>query len=118
MMPQHGPKPPRERKETLRQAMIKHMEEGPCTTKDLSALVGIREKEVVPHLEHIQKSLRASGRKLMVQSAQCLSCGFVFKTRSRLSKPSACPNCRNQHIDPPVFSLESKDTSPRPGAVI
>ena len=111
-MPKYGPKPPRERNQTLRQAIVKHLEEGPCTTKDLSGLIGIREKEVVPHLEHIQKSQRAAGRKLIVQPALCLSCGFVFKTRKRLTKPSACPKCRNQQIDPPVFSLESKSTTP------
>ena len=108
-MPKKGPKPPKERKETLRQAIVKHLEEGPCTTKDLSQLVGIREKEVVPHLEHIQKSLRASKRKLSVQPAVCLSCNFVFKDRKRLSKPSACPQCRKTQIDPPVFSLASPD---------
>jgi predicted Zn-ribbon and HTH transcriptional regulator len=111
-MPQPDPKPPKERKETLRQAIIKHLEESPCTTKDLSQLIGIREKEVVPHLEHIQKSLRASGRRLIVQPAQCLSCNYVFKNRKRLSKPSACPQCRNQQIDPPVFSLEARSTPP------
>ena len=104
-MPKKGPKPPRERKETLRQTIVKHLEEGPCTTKDISGLIGIREKEVVPHLEHIQKSLRPSGRKLEIQPAQCLSCNFVFKTRKRLTKPSACPECRNTQIDPPVFRL-------------
>lgn len=106
-MPRKGPKPPRERTETLRQSIVKHLEQGPCTTKDLSVLIGIREKEVVPHLEHLQKSLRAAGRKLTVQPAWCLSCGFIFENRKRLSKPSACPQCRNQQIDPPVFSLES-----------
>ena len=106
-MPKKGPKPPREHQETLRQAIVRHLEDDPCTTRDLSSLVGIREKDVVPHLEHIQKSLRASGRKLQVQPAQCLSCGFVFKTRKRLTRPSACPDCRGQHIDPPVFSLQA-----------
>ena len=104
-MPKQGPKPPRERQQTLRQAIIKHLEEGPCTTKDLSQRFSIPEKEVVPHLEHIQKSLRASNRKLTVQPAQCLSCNYVFKNRKRLTKPSACPECRNTQIDPPVFSL-------------
>ena len=105
-MSKKGPKPPKERSQTLRQAIVKHLEEGPYTTRDLSQLIGIREKEVVPHLEHIQKSLRASGRKLIVQPAQCLKCSYIFKNRKRLSKPSACPQCRNQQIDPPVFSLE------------
>jgi len=106
-MPEKGPKPPRERKETLRQAIVKYLEEGPCTARDLSQLIGIREKEVVPHLEHIQKSLRTSKRKLIVQPAVCLSCSYVFKNRTRLTRPSACPRCRNQQIDPPVFSLTS-----------
>jgi predicted Zn-ribbon and HTH transcriptional regulator len=99
---------PRERHQTLRQAILQHLEEGPLTARDLSALVQIREKEVIPHLEHLERSLRRSGRRLAFEPAECLSCGYGFKQRRRLSKPSACPRCRAERIAPPVFRLDSR----------
>lgn len=79
------------------------------TARELSALVQIREKDVIPHLEHLEKSLRRSGQRLAIQPSECLQCGFRFEKRRRMSKPSACPRCRCQRIDPPVFRLESQD---------
>ena len=98
-------KPPRERHETVRQTLLWLLEEGPHTARELSGLAGIREKDVATHLEHLQRSLRSAKRRLRVEPARCLSCDYVFASRSRLSRPSACPRCRQQHIDPPVFAL-------------
>jgi predicted Zn-ribbon and HTH transcriptional regulator len=33
-----------------------------------------------------------------VEPAQCLGCGFVFRKRARLDRPSACPVYRSQHL--------------------
>jgi len=82
------------------------------TARELSGLVHIREKDVIPHLEHLEKSLRRSGQRLVIEPAACLQCGFRFEDRKRLSKPSACPRCRYQRIDPPVFRLSSREKPP------
>ncbi len=66
------------------------------TARELSALVHIREKDVAPHLEHLEKSLRRSGKRLVIEPAECLQCGFRFEKRRRFTKPSACPRCRCQ----------------------
>ena len=100
---------PREQSRTLRQSILHCLQEGPLTARELSALVQIREKDVIPHLEHLEKSLRRSGRRLAIEPSECLQCGFRFEKRRRLSKPSACPRCRCQRIDPPVFRLASQD---------
>jgi len=106
---------PRERDKTLRQDILSHLAEGPLTARELSALVSIREKEVIPHLEHLQRSLKRQKDKLVVEPAECLACGYVFSDRRRLTKPSSCPGCRNQRIEPPVFSLQtSADGRSRP----
>jgi predicted Zn-ribbon and HTH transcriptional regulator len=97
---------PREQTRTLRQSILRCLQEGPLTARELSALVQIREKDVIPHLEHLEKSLRRSGHGLAIEPSECLQCGFRFEKRRRLSKPSACPRCRCQRIDPPVFRLE------------
>jgi predicted Zn-ribbon and HTH transcriptional regulator len=42
---------------------------------------------------------------LRVEPAQCLACEFVFKEHTRLTKPSKCPVCRSQRLDPPRFVI-------------
>jgi predicted Zn-ribbon and HTH transcriptional regulator len=95
-----------ERTETFRQAILRELQAGPATAHELSALVGLREREVIPHLEHLERSLRRSDRRLRMTPAECLECGFVFRKRSRLSRPGACPICRSRRIEAPRFSIE------------
>jgi predicted Zn-ribbon and HTH transcriptional regulator len=111
MIERSEPKP-REQNQTLRQSILDCLEEGPATARELSALVRIREKDVGPHLEHLGKSLRRSGKQLVIEPAECLQCGFRFEKRRRFTKPSACPRCRCQRIDPPVFRLAHQDKPP------
>ena len=102
------PKPPpapSERSETVRAALRRRLSEGPASAHELSAAAGIREKDVEAHLEHLAKSLKAEGHALVVTPASCLSCGYVFADRKRLSRPGACPRYRGTHLDPPLFSL-------------
>ncbi|MFP2904464.1 transcriptional regulator [Pyxidicoccus sp. 3LFB2] len=81
--------------------------EGGLTSKDLSGLVGISEKDVAEHLAHLEKSLKAQGLRLEVLPASCISCGFAFKDRKRFTRPGACPQCRSTRIDPPAFRVTS-----------
>jgi predicted Zn-ribbon and HTH transcriptional regulator len=60
----------------------------------------------VEGLAHVARSLRRTAERLRVEPAQCLDCGFVFRRRTRLDRPSACPICRNQHIGPPRFAVQ------------
>lgn len=92
-----------ERHETVRSALRQVLREGPLAARELSVRVGISEKDVCGHLEHLTRSLRHSGERLRVEPAECLACGFIFKERTRLRKPSKCPACRSQRLDPPRF---------------
>ena len=97
---------PPQRSGTVRQEMVTLLEENQALTAlDISAEVGIPEKEVYGHLEHIQKSLDKTGRRLHVKPAECLKCGFVFTKRDRLKTPGRCPVCHQEHIQEPVFSI-------------
>lgn len=96
---------PREAAETPRQALRRLLEAAPHTAHELSALVGRTEKEIVPHLEHLGRSLRRAGQRLDVDPARCLDCGYVFRDRQRLARPTACPRCRGQHLSAPVFRV-------------
>lgn len=90
---------------TVRRELVAALEEGPCSAKDLSAAVGIPEKEVYGHLEHIQRTMSASGRHFTVTPAECRKCGFVFSKRERLKKPGKCPACRGESIREPLFFI-------------
>ena len=97
---------PPERYETIRHYILALLEEGAYTSKELSNIIKIPERDVCDHLEHLQRSLGKGGRRLAVISASCRHCGFVFRKRERLTKPGKCPSCRSIHIQPPVFHIE------------
>jgi hypothetical protein len=90
----------------VRTALRDALRAGPLTARELSARVGVPEKQVAGHLEHLGRSLKAAGeRRLQVEPARCLDCGFVFRKRDRLSRPSRCPVCRSEHLDAPRFAI-------------
>jgi predicted Zn-ribbon and HTH transcriptional regulator len=95
------------RQATVRAALREALRAGPLTAHELSARVGVPERQVAEHLEHLGRSLRAAGpERLRVEPARCMACGFAFKKRDRLSRPSRCPVCRSQRLDPPRFAIE------------
>ena len=78
----------------------------PQSALEISAAVGIPEKEVSFHLEHLRRSLRGGAERLKVVPAACKGCGFLFSKRQRLDRPARCPVCRGQSIAVPRFSIE------------
>jgi predicted Zn-ribbon and HTH transcriptional regulator len=95
-----------ERTRTVREAIREELLQGAATAREISERVSIPEKDVAGHLEHLEKSLRARGERLVVQPASCIACGYVFVRRTRLSRPGSCPECRATRIDPPAFRIE------------
>jgi predicted Zn-ribbon and HTH transcriptional regulator len=91
----------------------------PKTLKELSAELSQSEKDLVPALEKLRRTLeRSSGQRrpdpgkqreeLGVEPARCIACGFEFEARERLGKPGRCPACRSERIDPPRFYLRGR----------
>ena len=99
---------PVEAKDTVRHRLLAELEQGPLSALELSGLVGIPEKEVAGHLEHIRQTLHRTGRHLIVLPAECAQCGFVFEKRARLTRPSRCPVCRSESVHAPLFSLSGR----------
>jgi predicted Zn-ribbon and HTH transcriptional regulator len=97
--------PPAQAVETVRRRILAELEEGPLSGLDISGRVGIPEKEVYDHLQHIRTTLHRSGRKLVIGPAECANCGFVFEKRARLTKPGKCPVCRKGPVHAPLFSV-------------
>ena len=94
---------PADRGETVRREIIALLKEESLTAREISEQVGIPEKDVVEHLEHVRIALHGG---LEVTPAQCMGCGFLFRKRERLKAPGRCPVCRGEHITKPTFSIE------------
>ncbi len=91
--------------ESARRELFAVLRGGQQSAKELSSRIGISEKDVYDHLEHIRKSAHSSGQRLAVVPAECRKCGFVFSKRERLKKPGKCPVCRSESIHEPLFSV-------------
>jgi transcriptional regulator len=89
---------------TIRQTIISLLQGQDLSAREISQIVGIREKEVYDHLTHIARSAAVKG-KLFVQPASCRRCGFIFKKRNRLTAPGKCFLCRSEAISPPRFAI-------------
>jgi predicted Zn-ribbon and HTH transcriptional regulator len=75
--------------------------------REISRELGIAEKDVVRHLEHLARTAAASGGRLRMNPAVCEDCGFVFRERRRFSKPGRCPRCKGTHLRAPSYFIES-----------
>jgi predicted Zn-ribbon and HTH transcriptional regulator len=100
--------------DTVRHEITAILEGGPVSARDISGQVGIPEKDVYGHLEHIRETLHRRGGQLEVTPAECVKCGFVFNKRERLTKPGRCPVCRGESIHAPLFSARRGRETPRP----
>ncbi len=90
---------------TIRRNLIALLCEGEFSDRELSQRLGIREKEVSEHLEHIRHSALARKMKLKVIPARCLQCGYSFESRRRLNKPGRCPRCKGEHVEDPRYHI-------------
>ncbi|MAG26518.1 transcriptional regulator [Candidatus Pacearchaeota archaeon] len=79
------------------------LEEKLCTLKEIANTYGISLKHAQNEIEHIIKS--AHDMYLTIDYAECLACDFMFSNRTRLNKPSRCPECKSERITTPSFQL-------------
>jgi predicted Zn-ribbon and HTH transcriptional regulator len=93
---------------TIRQEMIGLLGEYEMDARDLSQTLGIREKEVYDHLNHIARSLVPQGKRIRMKPCRCLRCGFVFKDRKRFHRPGRCPRCKEGHVAPAAYQITSR----------
>ncbi|HMK49711.1 MAG TPA: ArsR family transcriptional regulator [Thermodesulfovibrionales bacterium] len=93
------------RRETLRQEISSLLKDNELSAKEISAEVGVSEREVYEHLEHLRKTLNKSEYHFLMRHPVCRKCGFVFRKRERLRKPGRCPVCRSEVIEEPLFLI-------------
>lgn len=85
--------------DTVRHSIVHAIEGGPLSSKEISGLVGIPEKEVAGHLAHIRTTLHLTVREFMVQPAECVKCGFVFEKRDPARQTGQVPGLP-ERVDP------------------
>lgn len=107
MVPKEPPVPD-ERHDTIRQHIIALLEEYMLSAREISQYARIPEKDVPFHLEHIRKTMNKGNRQLVIESARCETCNFVFKKRGRVTNPGRCPMCRGRLIHPMLFAIHKK----------
>jgi len=93
--------------ETLRERMIKLLIETnePLSAREIALELGIdSERLVYEELKHVAKTIKRRGLTLYIQPAYCKKCGYVFKD-AKIKKPSKCPKCKSQWIEPPRFII-------------
>ncbi|MGZ3538706.1 MAG: transcriptional regulator, partial [Thermodesulfobacteriota bacterium] len=91
--------------QTIRKKIMEALGEESLDLREISRLFGIKEKEVLDHLKHIEKSIHP--KRLIADAASCKQCGFSFKKRTRLNTPGRCPVCRSEQISPPQFKIST-----------
>ena len=90
---------------TIRQQMIMLLSEKDMSARELSQAVGIREKEVYEHLDHIARSVGAQSKKLIIRPFECLTCSYVFQNRKRFTRPGRCPRCKRSRIQEATYRV-------------
>src|SRR4051812_47557150 len=101
------PPVPQDKTETARAAIRAELTAAPISARELGARGGLREKEVLAHLEQVALGARARGERLQIEPPVCEKCQFIFEDRARLGRPSRCPKCKGERIHAPLFSLVS-----------
>jgi transcriptional regulator len=92
---------------TTRQRMIELLRGIRLSSHQLAQQLGISERQVEEHLPHIVKTLaRDRTRRFILEPSTCPDCGFVFRDRTKLTKPSRCPRCRSESITAPRYGIE------------
>jgi transcriptional regulator len=82
------------------------------SSQELAALLGLPERQVEDHLLHIVRSLAHDPtRRFMLEPSLCHGCHYVFRRRTRLTRPSRCPQCRSESISDPRFTIEFRRSS-------
>lgn len=102
------PPPPPARSQTHREALHEALRAGFRTARELSAELSLRERDVLEHLAHLERSLDTSDEWLEVEPARCVGCGYTFDDRTRLGKPGRCPRCRATRITLPRFRVSMR----------
>ena len=88
--------------QTPRRRLIELLTGTLLSSNQLAQLMGIPERQVEEHLTHIVKTIASDpSRTFVLERSECQHCGFAFRERTKLTRPSRCPRCRSEAITAP-----------------
>lgn len=85
----------------------------PLRAEDIAQTVGLNVFEVYEHLTHIAKTIRRQSKNakaLFMMPSKCRKCGYIFSDIDKPKKPSRCPKCKSEWIEPPRFIIKTVDS--------
>ncbi len=95
--------------QTPRRRIIELLTGTLLSSHQLAQLLGIPERQVEEHLTHIVKTIaRDPSRTFLLGPSECQGCAFTFRDRTRLTRPSRCPRCRNEAITSPRYGIREE----------
>ena len=95
--------------QTPRRRLIELLVGTLLSSHQLAQLMGIPERQVEEHLTHIVKTIvRDPTRTFILERSECQSCAFVFRERTKLTRPSRCPRCRSEAITSPRYGIREE----------
>ncbi|ADV65164.1 transcriptional regulator [Desulfurococcus mucosus] len=101
--------------ETTRERIARLLREveRPLTVDEIISMLQLNAtpREVYEDLLHLAKSIHAKSggsEVLLMEPPRCRKCGYVFKDLGRPRKPSRCPRCKSEWIEPPRFIISRR----------
>ncbi len=92
---------------TARQRIVELLTGTRLSSHQLAHMLGLPERQVEDHLTHVVKSLaRDHSRRFVLEPSTCPDCHFVFRERTKLTRPSRCPRCRGEQITAPRYGID------------
>lgn len=96
-------------RQTIRQQIAESLTGTLLSAHQLAGMLGIREREAEEHLTHIVKTVaRDRTKQFVIDPANCVACGYVFRGRTKLTTPSRCPKCKSEGVSPPRFGIQTR----------
>lgn len=98
--------------QTPRQRIIELITGTRRTSHQLAQMLGIAERQVEDHLTHVVKTIaRDRTKRFILEPSSCPGCEYVFRDRTKLTRPSRCPRCHGEGITAPRYGIDERDFS-------
>jgi predicted Zn-ribbon and HTH transcriptional regulator len=93
--------------QTARQRIIELLNGARLSSYQLAQMLGIPERQVEEHLAHVVRTIaRDRDRQFILEPSTCPDCGYVFRDRTKLTKPGRCPRCRSEGTTAPRYGID------------
>jgi predicted Zn-ribbon and HTH transcriptional regulator len=85
----------------------------PLSAEDIIAILSedTNVSVIYEDLQHVAKSVRATSKGsecLAMFPPTCKACGFTFRKLKKPKRPSHCPKCKSERVNPPQFKIVSR----------